>query len=215
MKQKLLVLSIGILLILTFMPIPAMAFWPFEWLGGQVKGVTTTETSSSTGNSGFFDVIRAYMSKVIGTTVPVTMTYPSTGTPSGTPRMYPSSYPSPYPSLHPSPYPSPYTHMTLPSVTPTGTDYKALIDKAVGAGKITRDQGTEMFNQMMAIREKQQELTQLQTSFAQWMKANNITTAIFANESHATPSLSPRPSEPPHATTIRPTYVPYTTGTQK
>ena len=156
---------IGLTAAMLLSPVRASAFWPFDSGNGQVLG---TETSQQ---GGFFDQLRQFLSRFNITQNTTTIGSPSgatgenalTGT-TGTFRReddFPQLGTTGSIGMMPSP--------------------KARLDEAVKNGKITQAQEDEILSRLAAIRAKQQELIALEKMFADWMKANNISTSLLAS----------------------------------
>ncbi|HUD20251.1 MAG TPA: hypothetical protein VMR81_07450 [Patescibacteria group bacterium] len=156
--------TVALFITLIILPTSVLAFWPFDGMAGQVKGAET-----QTGG-GFIGVVQNFLRRLGGNTSTGLMNVPNV---------------APYGATG-----SGYRYMWGPSGA-TGSigqmgDPQARLDQAVKEGKISQAQETEILSQLAAIKAKQQELTQLETNFRNWLKTNNISTAFFGEPMEST-----------------------------
>ncbi len=155
------------------LPSQASAFWPFDWIQGQVKGATTQLNEPHPGAFG------GLLDKMLGKK--------DNNQNVGSSEKNDSLTPKP---------------------TKTQTDFKVTLTQAVASGKISQAQADEILSRLNAISVKEQELTALRKSLADWFKANNLSTAILSGEVVKKPSgvsdfHPPRPSGRPSGTENR------------
>lgn len=151
-------------------PMSVSAFWPFDGGNGQVLGTETPQ------QGGFFDQLRQFLSR-FNITENTTTSYSgatsgATGARTGFP-VFPTGATGTFRTG--DDFPRPGTSTVLGNMPIS----KARLDAAVQSGKITQAQEDEILNRLAAIRAKQQELAGLERTFADWMKANNLSTSLF------------------------------------
>lgn len=161
---------IGLTAAMLIAPMSVSAFWPFDGGNGTVLG---TETSQQ---GGFFDQLRQFLSRFNITQNTTTTNYglPSGATGAGTGfPILPTGATGTFRSGDDFPRTGATTSLgTIPNP-------KARLDAAVQNGKITQAQEDEILSRLAAIRAKQLELMALEKMFADWMKANNLSTSLF------------------------------------